>query len=290
MTERLTRILAATDGGPSGRLAVVRAASIARETGAALHAVHVVDPDDASTDVTTPADHDLAAAALRRHLARINPPPELHVRFGPTFVEIVHLAQSLDVDLIVAGAHRSPGGRRFFIGTTAGRLARLGDRPLLLVRHRVQGPYRRVIVGIDASAASAHVIGAAQAVAPTATIIPAMVFHVVGESKLRSVAGGTAIAELRAEVARQREHELADFLATHAPDTDTHAPMLEIGDPRERLPQLPKAQRCDLLAVGTHGKTGIRYALLGSVAEHVLRDTDRDVLLARRSRSLLEPT
>ncbi len=117
-----------------------------------------------------------------------------------------------------------------------------------------------------------------------------MVFQVVGESKLRSVAGGTAITELRAEVARQREQELADFLATHAPDTDTHAPILEIGDPRERLPQLPREQHCDLIAVGTHGKTGIRYALLGSVAEHVLRDTDRDVLLARRSRSLLEPT
>jgi nucleotide-binding universal stress UspA family protein len=290
MTGRLTRILAATDGGPSGRLAVVRAASIARETGAVLHAVHVVDPDDDSTEVATPVDRDLAKAELRHHLARINPPPELHVRHGPTFVEIVHLAQSLDVDLIVAGAHRRPDVRQFFIGTTAGRLTRLGDRPLLLVRHRVQGPYRRVIVGVDASAASAHVISTAQAVAPTATIIPAMVFQVVGESKLRSVAGGTAIAELRAEVARQREQELAEFLATHAPDSEAHEPLLEIGDPRERLPQLPREQHCDLIAVGTHGKTGIRYALLGSVAEHVLRDTDRDVLLARRSRSPLDPT
>ena len=252
--------------------------------------MYVVDPDDEATDVATPADRDLAEAELRRHLARINPTPELHVRYGPTFVEIVHLAQSLDVDLIVAGAHRRPDVRRFFIGTTAGRLARLGDRPLLLVRHRVQGPYRRVIVGVDASAASSHVIGAARVVAPTATIIPAMVLQVVGESKLRSVAGDTAIAELRAEVARQREQELADHLATHARDTDILAPLLEIGDPRERLPQLPSEQHCDLIAVGTHGKAGIRYALLGSVAEHVLRDTDRDVLLARRSRSLLEPT
>ena len=290
MTERLMRILAATEGGPSGRLAVVRAASIARETGAALHAVHVVNPGNEPTDPATTVDRQLAEAEVRRHLARIHPRPELHVCYGPPFVEIVHLARSLDVDLMVAGAHRSPGVRRFFIGTTAGRLARHGDRPLLLVRHRVQGPYRRVIVGIDTSEASSHVISAARAVAPTATIIPTLVFEVVGESKLRPVARDTAIAEFRAEVERQRRHELADFLADHAADTDTGEPLLEIGDPSERLPELPSEQHCDLIAVGTHGTSGIRYALLGSVAEHVLRDTDRDVLLARQSRSLLEPT
>ena len=118
----LKSILAATDGGPSGRLAVVRAASIARETGAELHAVHVVDPDVEPTATTTTSSTPdrVAEAELRRHLARIHPRPELHVGHGSTFVEIVHLARSLDVDLIVAGAHRSPGVRRFFIGTTAG--------------------------------------------------------------------------------------------------------------------------------------------------------------------------
>lgn len=286
-------ILAATDGGPSGRRAVVRAASIARETGAELHAVHVIDPDlEPTTTSSTPSStpNRVAETELRRHLARIHPRPELHVGHGSTFVEIMRLARSLDVDLIVAGAHRSAGVRRFFIGTTAGRLARHGDRPLLLVRRPVRGPYRRVLVGVDASPASSDAVVTARAIAPAATIIPAMVYRVVGESKLRHVADETAIAELRAEVIRHRSEELADFLAAHARDTVTDEPLLKIGDPNERLPELPSEHHCDLIVVGTHGRTGLRYTLLGSVAEHVLRDTDRDVLLARQGPSILHAT
>ncbi len=290
MTRSLTRILAATDGGPSGRLAVVRAASIARETGAALHAVQVVDPGDEPIDLVAAVDRDLAEDELRRHLARIHPRPELHVAYGATFVEIVQLARLLDVDLIVAGAHRSPGVRRFFVGTTAGRLARHGDRPLLLIRRPVRGPYHRVMVGVDASSASSDAIVTARAVAPDATIIPTMIYQVVGESKLRRVADDTAIAELRAQVVRQRNEELADFLGTYAADTVTDEPLLEIGDPNERLPELPNECHCELIVIGTHGRTGLRYTLLGSVAEHVLRDTDRDVLLARQGPSMLQTT
>jgi len=289
VNHRIKSILAATDGGPSGRLAVVRAASIARETGAHLHAVHVVESDSEPTGSSSTQDRH-AEAELRRHLARVHPQPELHVGYGPTFVEIVQLARSLDVDLIVAGAHRSPGVRRFFVGTTAGRLARHGDRPLLLVRRPVRGPYHRAIVGVDTSPASSDAIVTARAVAPTATIIPTMIFQVVGESKLRRVADDAAIADLRAQVVRDRGKELADFLDAHAPDTVIDEPLLETGDPNERLPELPIERHCDLIVVGTHGRTGLRYTLLGSVAEHVLRDTDRDVLLARQGPSMLQPT
>jgi len=42
-----------------------------------------------------------------------------------------------------------------------------------------------------------------------------------------------------------------------------------------------KRLRADLVAVGTTGRTGLPYILLGSVAEHVLRETRCDVLVAR---------
>jgi nucleotide-binding universal stress UspA family protein len=39
--------------------------------------------------------------------------------------------------------------------------------------------------------------------------------------------------------------------------------------------------RADLVAVGTAGRTGIPYILLGSVAEHVMREAPCDVLVVR---------
>lgn len=39
--------------------------------------------------------------------------------------------------------------------------------------------------------------------------------------------------------------------------------------------------RCDLIVVGTHGRTGLRHLLMGSVAEHVMRHARCPVLTIR---------
>ena len=61
--------------------------------------------------------------------------------------------------------------------------------------------------------------------------------------------------------------QLTDFLEERVPWIETAQPVPDVGDATKRLARLPADQRCDLVAVGTHGRTGIRRALLGSVAE-----------------------
>lgn len=51
--------------------------------------------------------------------------------------------------------------------------------------------------------------------------------------------------------------------------------------PDESLPQLADALDADLVVVGTHGRTGLRELLLGSVAERVVRGSRKSVLVAR---------
>jgi len=46
--------------------------------------------------------------------------------------------------------------------------------------------------------------------------------------------------------------------------------------------------RAELVAVGTTGRTGIPHILLGSVAEHVLRETPCDVLVTRVKPAVFE--
>jgi len=41
---------------------------------------------------------------------------------------------------------------------------------------------------------------------------------------------------------------------------------------------MAKAQRCDLIVIGTHGRTGMSHLLLGSVAEKVVRKASCPVL------------
>ncbi len=51
-----------------------------------------------------------------------------------------------------------------------------------------------------------------------------------------------------------------------------------IGEPALEVVELAREMGADLVVVGTHGRTGLRHALLGSVAERVVRRSGCPVL------------
>jgi quercetin dioxygenase-like cupin family protein len=53
------------------------------------------------------------------------------------------------------------------------------------------------------------------------------------------------------------------------------------GDPPEEVLRLSQALRCDLIVMGTHGRTGLARLLTGSIAEAVLRNAVCPVLVVR---------
>ena len=53
------------------------------------------------------------------------------------------------------------------------------------------------------------------------------------------------------------------------------------GDPRDAIPRAAKRTRADLVVVGTHGRTGLRQIMLGSVAARVVTTTPCPVLTVR---------
>ncbi|HEV3387356.1 MAG TPA: universal stress protein [Gemmata sp.] len=77
------------------------------------------------------------------------------------------------------------------------------------------------------------------------------------------------------------ESDLLDQLHKHS----LHDPMIRVdyrveeGSPAEVI--LDVARGCDLIVMGTHGRSGISRAIMGSVAEHVLRDATCPVVTVR---------
>jgi nucleotide-binding universal stress UspA family protein/quercetin dioxygenase-like cupin family protein len=53
------------------------------------------------------------------------------------------------------------------------------------------------------------------------------------------------------------------------------------GDPAEEIIRLTEALRCDLVVMGTHGRTGLGRLMTGSVAEEVLRKASCPVLIVK---------
>ncbi len=62
-------------------------------------------------------------------------------------------------------------------------------------------------------------------------------------------------------------------------------PLLKEGFPVAEILRTAEDSRCDLIVMGTRGRTGLEAAALGSVAESVLREAACPVLIAKARRS-----
>jgi nucleotide-binding universal stress UspA family protein len=78
-----------------------------------------------------------------------------------------------------------------------------------------------------------------------------------------------AQAALNAEVARVQDRGVPI------------AGLLRQGDPRDEIPALAASEGANLIVVGSHGRRGVARALLGSVAEDLLRRSSIPVLVVR---------
>ena len=56
---------------------------------------------------------------------------------------------------------------------------------------------------------------------------------------------------------------------------------IDRGKPAKRILETAKRNECDLIAMSTHGRTGLRRWRYGSVTERVLRHSNRPMLIVR---------
>lgn len=171
----------------------------------------------------------------------------------------------------------SGGLGRSGLGATTERLLRRGDAPVLLVRTPPAGGYHRVMIAADFSVYSRRALQCAT------VLVPGGAFEVVHAYDVPFVSQSCAArdrnlqrleAEMREEMAALLDHATADPGATLRPEFRLGAPLPTIlAAARERTP--------DLLVVGTHGRTGVAHALLGSVAETLMAEAPCDVLAVR---------
>jgi nucleotide-binding universal stress UspA family protein len=85
------------------------------------------------------------------------------------------------------------------------------------------------------------------------------------------------------EVVRDHVAKLVDDFAARGPvlPLDKVAVYVTVGVPSERIIALATAVDADLIVLGTHGRRGLERALLGSVAEGVIRGAPCGVLVIR---------
>ncbi len=142
--------------------------------------------------------------------------------------------------------------------------------------------WKRIICPIDFSDASRAALEAAAEVAKRYGAKVAL-FHAYPVPGYTFPDGSfVASSKMLDELSEQAQRHLAEWKAIAEGLGIAHVEIATaIGEPAHEILAFAKAQQADLLVLGTHGRTGIQHALMGSVAERVVRRSTCPVLTVR---------
>ncbi len=274
------------------RLVARSAAPLPLARGARLSVLHVVPsllPRQARR--LAGSDAKKALAATSRSLSAKLPAgrkvsPVVRVGFAAT--EIAHHARSCRADLVVMGRGGGRTVRDIFLGSTAERVIRAGQLPVLVVRLPGGKPYRRPMLALDTDQATDNLLAltlrVVQPPRPRIGVVHAydIPYHGLIYPSVSPERGNEYRQEYREKALQDIARLLATGLATlpaSARDGLSWRTHVRFGSPRRTIPDTIAETRADLLVLGTHGHTGVAHALLGTVAGDVLRDVPCDVLV-----------
>ncbi|MEE4349297.1 MAG: universal stress protein [Pacificimonas sp.] len=272
------KILVATDLSARSDRAIERAVQIAKASDAELRVIHIVD-DDLPDRI-----HRKLVAAAEEEIGEVDLPEnaEIAVITGKDYRAITQDAADWEADLTVLGIHRV-GSDKPVTGTTMERVVRMGGRPTLVVSERAREPYKRVVVATDFSMHARYALRCAATLCPDADLHLVHVFHVPFEGFQY---GSETRREYRDEYARDLNRLVAEEMEgltktlSDSATLNVHQHLVH-GDVVGGLSEQVQELKPDLLAIGTHGRTGIARALIGSVAASFLNKPPCDVLAVK---------
>lgn len=293
--DRISRIVVATDFSALSQSAIARAVTLAALDGASIHLVHalslplIVSP----YDVAIPPDvfEELRRSAerqieqQRQEIAGRgvkNVTAEISEASDPTRA-IDAAVRAHRADLVVMGTHGHRGLEHAILGSVAERTLRSVERPVLAVKEeapQAARPIERILLAVDFSPDSDHAVEIATGLAARLGA-HVDVLHVLGLPSDHFASFATAGFDLEEKI-RANVAEALDAIGTSLEKRSVPVTLVtRPGRPSAVIAEVAKQSGCQLIAMGSRGRSGLAHVLLGSVAERTLRLAPCSVLVAR---------
>jgi nucleotide-binding universal stress UspA family protein len=284
----LQRILVPLDGSRFAEIALPVAARLASRANASLRLVRIHEPalpvvpplEGGPISVAEATEQRAASAAyLAEVAARVEPvgSPGIVTELidgmaGPALAEQIAWWCP---DLVVMATHGRGPFSRAWIGSVADYLVRHVSAPLLLLRPKDDADWpppdlhlRHILVPTDLSLQSEAIFAPVSALAVLTGAAVELV-HVLGPLK-DAAARGRAEKQVTGMADRMRRPGLS-VTSSIVGGPGTVASLLD----------LIETGPCDLVALTTHGRGGPKRALLGSIADKLIRAAVKPVLVTR---------
>ncbi|MBN1814982.1 MAG: universal stress protein [Anaerolineae bacterium] len=215
------------------------------------------------------------------------------VQHGNVAEAIVDYARQTDVHQIVMATHGHTGFKRWRHGSVAERVLQAASVPVLLMRAQEADPARglqqsascrRILVPLDGSGMAEQVLPVVSSIARVLhaemTLFRAATTHVIGSFSSEWSPSLQGTFERTEQRARRYLERTAHRLNEQGIETST---AVWTGSAAESIIGYAESHDMDLIAMCTHGRTGLTRWALGSVADRVLRAAGIPILLVRAS-------
>ncbi|MBI2930335.1 MAG: universal stress protein [Planctomycetes bacterium] len=269
------RILVPLDTRPESEIVLAEVQRVAPRK-AEVFLVHVIPQvslsagSELSSVLALPEQAERYLARTARKLRNMS--VRVFVDAGEPSERIVKVSLALNVGLIAMATHGRQGVKRLLLGSVARDVLRASPVPVLLVRPGASAPARpmkRVLVPVDGSDRSQRMLDVVSTMA-AGTPLEVVLLHVVSEE---------GAADSENSMARDLR-ETAQELRRRGMDARS---VVVRGQPIEAILRQAKALDIDMIAMATHGRTGLDRLIMGSVTEGVLTGADRPVMVLRSS-------
>lgn len=286
------RILVPTSGVDEPTPAAERAIDLAKRCGATVHAIYVLESgripiQDGSqfvlNELSGVGEKALQTVEERAREAGVET-VETAKRDGAPHKEILAYVEEESIDLVVMGTHGRKGLDRYLLGSVTEKVVRASPVPVLSVKREDASPepieYTDVLVPTDGSEGAEVAVDHGVELAGLVGADVHGLYVTDVRATVPNVDDGsqTAILEQLASEGKRA----AEYVETAANEAGVEARTAVVrGTPYAQIREYVVEHDVDLIAMGTHGRTGIERYLLGSVAEKVVRTADVPVLTVR---------
>jgi nucleotide-binding universal stress UspA family protein len=298
---QIKTILAPVDFSQESFRALEYSILIAKTFGAVVHVVNVRPSKEASAIERAGnllCNYTDALAFLQDRLAEIQEkhdvkfsPDNCHVEAGRPYEEVCKLAREIAADLIVMATRGESGLKHLLLGSTTERVIRFAPCPVLVPRGKDYGAalalgeksklkIRKILVPVDFSECSLTGVRYAAFLAKCFAA-RLKLLHVVARHDYAFASQGfageiTRLTEAVRERAKKQMTELRGSSLLQGVSCEAEIP---IGSAITEICSQGAKDDADLTVISTHGRTGFRRALIGSVAEQVARYAEHPVLI-----------
>lgn len=189
---------------------------------------------------------------------------------------IIDMAESRDCDLIVMGRRGLSNFDRTVMGSTTARVIGYSPIDVLVIPHDSGLRCETILLAVDGSKHSD--IAASRAIHMAQTYGSDLKVVSVVDIPIEAYGDAIDVVEQMVEMA----HEITNKVEEQAKSSNVKAKsFVKEGDAYEEIVKLAYELGVDVIIMGSHGRTGIRRLLMGSVTEKVIGNAQCPVLVAK---------